>query len=406
MLLVLVFISSLLRAQPLEELLAAADSNNLELKALYQDYLAALQRAPQVSQLPEPEAGLGVFVLPVETRLGAQWVRLSATQMFPWKGTLEARSDLVLVMASAQFERIAASRLELHFKVKQAWFQLYLLEHKQRLIRQSLDLYKRIESIALANVEAGKARMADVLRIQVRMRDLESDMAQLEAQKRKPVAVINGLLDRPAETPVVPADTLVPIEPGWNLDSLQRLIAEGHPMLRMFKLQQEAARKAIEVNDLEGKPSFGVGLDYIFVARRTDADPPHNGRDILSPRVAVRLPIYRDKYRAKEQEERIRIDALELRKQDLQLQFRSALEQAFASWDEARIRQAQFAAQHATTRSILDLLLASYSAEGSSFIDLLQTENQLLQYQVMELEAVVQMYLRKSEIERFIPVGQ
>ncbi|MCO6492673.1 MAG: hypothetical protein J5I98_29920, partial [Phaeodactylibacter sp.] len=85
-------------AQSLDGLLLAADSANLELKALYQDYLAALEKAPQVSQLPEPEAGLGVFPLPVETRLGPQWVRLSATQMFPWKGTLEARKNVVLAM--------------------------------------------------------------------------------------------------------------------------------------------------------------------------------------------------------------------------------------------------------------------------------------------------------------------
>ena len=36
-------------AQPLQNLLLAADSANLELKALYQEYLAALEKAPAIS---------------------------------------------------------------------------------------------------------------------------------------------------------------------------------------------------------------------------------------------------------------------------------------------------------------------------------------------------------------------
>lgn len=402
-LVVLVLFSCRLAAQPLEQLLAAADSNNLELKALYQDYLAALEKAPQVSQLPEPEAGLGVFPLPVETRLGPQWVRLSATQMFPWKGTLDSRRDLMLVMAKAQYEKIAATRLDLHYKVKTAYYQLYKLVKMQLIIQRSIALLRRMESIAIANVEAGRSKLADVLRIKIRIKDLEEELALLETQKQKPLAVINGLLNKPAGTPVVPVDSLPAIAPGYHLDSIHALIAAGHPMLQMFSLQQEAARQAIKLNDLEGKPSFAAGLDYIFVGKRPDANLVHNGRDIFSPRLGVRIPLYREKYEAKEQEERIKIHALELRKEDLQLQFRSALEQAFADWDDARIRFQLYEDQKQTTLSVLDLLLAAYSAEGASFIDLLQTENQYVQYDLMQLSAVVKMYQAQAEIERYIP---
>ncbi|MBK7342983.1 MAG: hypothetical protein IPJ06_07730 [Saprospiraceae bacterium] len=77
-----------------------------------------------MSQLPEPEVGLGLFVLPVETRLGPQWVRLSASQMFPWKGTLQARENVAIAMASVRYERIAASRLQLHDQIRKAYLQV------------------------------------------------------------------------------------------------------------------------------------------------------------------------------------------------------------------------------------------------------------------------------------------
>ena len=390
-------------AQSLDGLLLAADSANLELKALYQDYLAALEKAPQVSQLPEPEAGLGVFPLPVETRLGPQWVRLSATQMFPWKGTLEARKNVVLAMAKAQYEKIAASRLNLHYQVKQAYFQLYELDERQQILQRSIDIFRTLESIATTRVEAGKANLADVLRIQIRIRGLEEELNILENQKEKPLAVINQLLNRPEQSPITLADTLPLAEPLYERAALLNDIQEGHPMLRMFTLQQEAAQRSIELNVLEGRPSFGVGLDYIAVGKRSDAEPVNNGRDILSPRVGVRIPLYREKYRAKEQEEKLKIQALETRKQDLFLQFRSAIEQAYANLEDGRIKYRLYQEQKATTSSAIELLLAAYSNEGASFIDLLQLEDELVQYDLMSLSAVVKTQMAQAEIERYIP---
>lgn len=390
-------------AQSLSALLQAADSVNLELQALEKEYLAALERAPQVSQLPEPEVGLGIFALPVETRLGPQWVRLSATQMFPWKGTRDARKEVMLVMAKTQYEKIAASRLELHYRIKQAWFQLYELEQRRRIILKSIRIFQTLESLATTRIETGKGNLADVLRIQLRIRELEEERAILENQKIRPRSVINRLLNRPENSPVAMADTLLPAQPPYDQSALLNDIRQNHPMLRMYMLQQETARQAIRLNELEGKPSFAAGLDYIYVSRRTDANPTGNGRDIVSPRIGIRLPLYRDKYEAKEQEEQLKIQALEIRKQDQLLQFRSALEGAFADLEDARIKLRLYEEQVETTQSVIDLLLTEYSTEGARFLDLLQLENQLIQYELKTLGAVVQTHLAQAEMERYVP---
>lgn len=390
-------------AQSLSALLQAADSVNLELQALEKEYLAALERAPQVSQLPEPEVGLGIFALPVETRLGPQWVRLSATQMFPWKGTRDARKEVMLVMAKTQYEKIAASRLELHYRIKQAWFQLYELEQRRRIILKSIQIFQTLESLATTRIETGKGSLADVLRIQLRIRELEEERAILENQKIRPRSVINRLLNRPENSPVAMADTLLPAQPPYDQSALLNDIRQNHPMLRMYMLQQETARQAIRLNELEGKPSFAAGLDYIYVSRRTDANPTGNGRDIVSPRIGIRLPLYRDKYEAKEQEEQLKIQALEIRKQDQLLQFRSALEGAFADLEDARIKLRLYEEQVETTQSVIDLLLTEYSTEGARFLDLLQLENQLIQYELKTLGAVVQTHLAQAEMERYVP---
>ena len=126
--LISLFIPLKMSAQSLQELLGVAELNNYELRALEDEYLAALEKAPQVSQLPDPEASLGLFLLPPETRLGPQRIALGVSQMFPWKGTLEAREVVALSNAQAKYQRIAAAKLNLFYQVKLAYFQLYELE--------------------------------------------------------------------------------------------------------------------------------------------------------------------------------------------------------------------------------------------------------------------------------------
>ena len=391
------------RAQSLEALLISADSTNLELKAIYQEYLAALEKAPQISQLPDPEVGFGVFISPAETRLGPQWVRLSASQMFPWPGTLKSRKNVALAMARPQYEKVAATRLLIHYKIKKAYFKLYDLQHKQAIMKHSLEVFNTLASVATAKVESGQANIADVLRIQIRIKDIEEEIAILKNQEEKPTSIINELVNRPSKTALLIADTLGLATPPGDIAAILEKVKKEHPVLRMYTLQQDISQKSMALNNLEGKPSIMAGVDYIAVGKRNDANPSGNGQDIFSPKVGIRIPIYRDKFKAKEQEEKLKINAVEVRKQNHLLQFRSAIEQAYTDIEDGHIRFALAHDQKTTTLSVIDLLLEEYSTDGSRFIDLMQLENQLIRYDLMALHAIVTTQIAKSEIERFIP---
>src|SRR5690554_1442049 len=116
------------KAQTLDSLLKKAYDNNPTLKAIQLEYEAALQKGPQVSQLPDPTVGVGVPILRPETRLGGQVLSVSASQMFPWFGTLKAKEDVALTMAKSKYEQIAAERLDIDYQIKTAYFNLYLLQ--------------------------------------------------------------------------------------------------------------------------------------------------------------------------------------------------------------------------------------------------------------------------------------
>ncbi|MCO6492086.1 MAG: TolC family protein [Phaeodactylibacter sp.] len=403
LLLAIIIFPSFLRSQPLDSLIHRALQNNYEIRALHQEYQAALQHAPQVSQLPDPEVGLGIFALPVETRLGPQWVRLGATQMFPWKGKLKAQEDAVLAMARADFERIDAQRLNLRYRISQAYFRLYELGTTQDILRRNLRIFQVLEEIALARVESGKASLADVLRVQSKRLELEKELERLETQKAGPVSAIHQLTGSPAEGIIMPEETLGPAVLPFFRDSLLAAIRENHPALSALQWEQEAARRRIRLNELDGKPDLGFGLDYIFVGKRDDADPERNGRDILSPRVMVQLPLYKKKYDAREREEELKIAALDNRQEDKILQFAAAIESAYADYRDAMLQLELYEEQVKLIRASIEILQASYSNDGARFDELLQLQNDLVNYDKMRLKAIVKTHLAKAEVEKLMP---
>lgn len=390
-------------AQNPRELFEMSLEENTELKALKLEYQASLEKAPQVSQLPNPEVGIGAFILPVETRLGSQQARLSASQMFPWFGSLKAKENWALAAAQVKFEKIASQELEVYYQIKTAWYQLYLLEKKQLLIQKNVKLLHSLKSIAEAKVISGKASLADVLRVDLKMQALSKEIEILEMQRRKPLAVINQVLQRPLASPVSVKDSLIFSAIPFNKDTLLSEINSSHPMIRMFSRQQEVAQRAIEVNEMEGKPAFGVGADYLMVNPRSDAFPERNGRDIVQIKAVVSIPLYREKYEAKGREEALKISAIENRKQEVLTYFLSRIEQAFADNESALLQKELFEAQIQTTEAAIRILLQDYSNQGRNFDELLRLEEELIMYDIKLLEAIVRSHQSLAEVERYLP---
>lgn len=394
--------SATVHAQSLEELLAMVKQNNIELKVLEKEYFAALEKAPQVSQLPDIEVGVGGFPLPVETRLGAQGIRFSGTQMFPWPGVLDSKKELELAKAKALYERVGTSELEITYRVKQGYYRLYEIQQSQAIIRRNIAILKSLEQLALSKVESGKSTAADVLTVQLKIEELEQELKILETAKVSPTATINQLLNRDLSTPISISDSLAYTVLPFDKNALLADISATHPMLRMFELQQEVSRQAITLNELNGKPSFGVGMDYITVGKRDDAEPSNNGRDILQLRASVKIPLFREQYAAKEREEQLKIDALEDKKEDVFTLFSTAIEKAYAEHETARLKTELYSRQIEITEAAITILETDYSTQGSNFDELLRLEKELVDYDLKMLRAVVHSHIAKSGIERFI----
>ena len=388
--------------QALADLLVLVNEANLETKILEKDYQIALEKIPQVGQRPDPEIGLGIYPLPVETRLGAQWTRLSATQMLPWFGVLDSQKDLAQAQANTLLPKVKIKQLDKQFLVKQAYYQLYELEQTQAILQENIVLYNSLENLALAKVETGTASAADVLKIQLKKKALEQKIRLLESNEQYPSIQINQILDRGLDTSIDVMEQLQFTELDFDKDTLLQHIKQQHPQMNVYDLQQESARQAMALNKLKAKPSLGVGVDYIYVRKRSDAEPTSNGRDIVQLRGSIKVPLNKDQYDAKEREEQLRITRIEEQKRHTSQQFLVAIEQAYTDAEIARLNMELYQEQIEITKGAIQILESDYSASGKGFDELLEHHQALVNYEVQIVQAIVQSHLAKAKIERYI----
>ena len=195
------------RTQTLDSYLEMAAKNNPGLQSKYKEFEAALQKIPQVNALPDPLFSFGYFISPVETRVGPQRAKFSLSQMFPWLGTLKAKGDAAALMAAAKYQSFLETRNKLYFDVAAAYYPLYALQQLQEIERKNIEILESYKSIATGKFENGAAPMVDVLRVDIMLKDAQTNIEILNEKEQALVSAFNNLLNRDENEDVVVTDT-------------------------------------------------------------------------------------------------------------------------------------------------------------------------------------------------------
>ena len=389
-----------LQAQSIDSLLQECLSENRMLAALETTVRAEAYLPQQVNRLPEPELGINAFILPVETRLGPQHLRLGVTQMLPWKGTLDARST-----AAGFSERIAENQLErtsidMAYRIKLDYFDLYRARRSVAIAKKQQEWLNNLRSLARSRLESSAGNLAALTQIDLKIRELDWKMGQFFREAEIQVQAINQWRNRPGNTPVLTPEVLgiagLPI-PGGEIPA-------RHPELRDAELRQLQSDARVAVIQLERKPSFGVGLDYITVGARTDMDMPRNGRDILSPRVNIRIPLYAGVYDARIGEQQLRREALELSKSDAYNKLEQAAAQSLLQW-QAAVEELDWIESHLEgLEQLIRLKISAWESGQGNFDDILNLYLEQENFSWRAMQAELRSHQAKAARERALGI--
>ncbi len=366
----------------LEKYLVTAAENNPGLKARFNEYMAALEVAPQVKALPDPQLAFGYFIQPVETRVGPQEFRISALQMFPWFGTLKARENVAIQTAKAKYEAFEEAKSKLFNDVRGTYFNIYFNKKAIEIVRDNIYILNTFRKLALIKVEAGIVSPVDEYRIEMETGDLENQLALLIDNYFSLEVAFYNLLNSEKEVVALP-DILWDNEPELSKQALlDSIMARNHQLLGL-EMQTEVLRFRQEVSRKAGMPDFSIGLDYIFVGKGQNN---LSGTDaFVFPKIGITIPLYRKKYKAMINEVAYLETAKENEKLDRQNMIETLFENTWKEYLDADRRIALYIDQSELSEKSIQLLETEYITANINFEEILRMERKLLFY-TLELE--------------------
>jgi len=366
----------------LNDYLLMAAENNPSLKARFNEYMAALEVVPQVGALPDPQLAFGYFIQPVQTRVGPQEFRISATQMFPWFGSLKARENVATQNAKAKYEMFEEARSKLFDEVKGTFYNLYFNKKATAIVGENIRILQRFQNLAIIKIETGKVSSVDEYRIEMEIGDMENQLALLRDNQHYLLVSFENLLNTEVGEVILP-DTLWNIAPELSRQTLLDSILTMNHQLLGLEMQREAFSYKQETARKSGRPDFSVGLDYIIVGK---GENNLSGEDaFMFPRIGISIPLYRDKYRSMIQEASYQETAVSNEKQNRVNMLETLFEKTWNELLDADRRLVLYEKQLDLASKSIGLLEVEYTTADKNFEEILRMERKLLHY-ALELE--------------------
>jgi outer membrane protein TolC len=445
--------------------LEIAAKNNPTVLQRFSEYQASLQKIPQVGSLPDPELSAGIFLSPMELVSGNQVADLRLMQIFPWFGVLRYGKDEMSLMAKAKFELFRDAKLQVFYDVQHTWYELFKVQKDISISEKNIEILKLIERLALVRFKSasldntgsssqgavtssvssssrsgssgmqttgagqnntsssgsnqgssmqtgtmgsssGSSGLADIYRIQIESSDLENNIALLKNQQNYIIAKFNTYLNRPVTSPVYTYENIIRDSLEFELTVVSDSMLAHNPMLGMLDFEKQSLEARKKMVTRMGYPMVGLGLNYSVIGKSAMSTSSMNGKDMIMPMAVLTLPIYRKKYAAMQKEAELLKEASSENYQATANSLQSEYYQAVLLYQDARRRGKLYENQFQLASKSLDLMLKSFSTSSSGLTDVLRLQQQTLDYELREVEAVADFNTAIAWLKRLMAYSQ
>jgi cobalt-zinc-cadmium efflux system outer membrane protein len=356
-------------------------------------------RSQAASRLPDLEAKYEQWGVPLQRPYAldqAQTLMIGLRQTFPAWGSLDARGRAAAEEAGSAQDASRARRQEIAAQVRRTYATYYRADQELRLHLEHVGLTSRVLELAKLNQRTGHGSLQDVLRLELELTRLHTDVVHIEREQRSSRALLNALMNRPgdaalgppADLSVAPSADVAALEK--NIDGSRPEVAAAARGIRRSEAALDGARRSARL------PQIMVGLDYWYMPTF-----PSDMRHGYGAMVAINLPWLSGRRSAeqREAEESLQADryALESTKNTVRYELRDAAarvdsaRKSFTIIDQDLLGQAK--------RSV-DATQAAYAAGQGDAVGLLDALRSYLQVRIERVRALAELAASEADLER------
>lgn len=391
----------------LDALVENALAQNPEIKAGEARWQAFVERARQAGTLEDPMLMFRIQNALIRDPLAfdrdpmtAKVIGVSQALPFFGKRALERRA--AELDAEANRWVYEERKLELERMLRESWYQLYAVDRSSEVVEKNILLLDDLISLSETLYGVGSSQQQDVLRAQLERSKMEDMRISLRQQRRSLEARINVLVYRPADTtiPVTAELSLIPI--AADALELERRAEQQRPLLRALQASKQKTEVTQQRALRENYPDFTLTLEYM----QREPAMGEEGYDMYSAGVSFNLPVQRQRRQAMvaeaDAEKRMALQEIAMLRNDIRLGIADGLARLERNRHLALLYQDGIVPQAEAT---VDASLAAYRVGRTEFMNVLDNQMTLFNFQREFHEAVAEHEMVRVQLEALIGTG-
>ncbi len=369
----------------LADYLRFAMLNSPRVEAAYFEWAAAVERITPARSLPDPR-------LTFESDIGNTIMSLMPGLMIdlPGPGKLRLSGETMAAESRMVYFGFEREILRTALAVKSAYYRLHFLEETIRVQRETLRLLGDLEQLAQQMSAAGKVTLQDVLRAQIARDQLETRIVNLEDSRSTLVAELKAALGLVLTDPDPPLPaTFEPSAGNLRPEELLATALIRNPNLRAMEEDVRRAEASLALARKSGVPDFSFGIEADLKASPV----------FFRPSAAMSLPIWRDKIAAEIAAAQAGKQAAESRLNSEQVQIAAELAAMLYMFREAVRNDALLREKLVPkARQSLEAARAGYGNGRAGFLDVIDAQRSLLEFELAGIEARTQRELALASL--------
>jgi outer membrane protein TolC len=382
----------------LEELIREAVENNAGLQAALKNVEARREMVVPAETLPDPTVGflnMGDLIPPTLQQGDPSSGRtFSIEQEIPFPGKLGLRGKIAGMEAEAEQWSAEQTRLQVIADVKTAYYDYFLVMKSQEIVAKDKELVHRFARIAEEKYRVGEGLQQDVLKAQVEVAKLIDRMTVLEQRRGGAVAQINGLLNRPAASPLGRPADLRKAQLRYSAEEIVKMAEGGTPTLRARERDIDRSQYAVELSRKNFYPDFSVGFSYV------DRTMP----EMYGLALNVKVPLYFWRRQAHElRSAQAALDGSRKQYQDTLASTAARIQEShLAATSAERLVELYGGAIIPQAKLALESAAAGYQVGTLDFLTLIDSLVTVLEYEIKYYEVLTDFHKALARIELLV----
>jgi cobalt-zinc-cadmium efflux system outer membrane protein len=374
---------------PFSDFLTYAMLNHPEVAASYYDWAASIERITIERSRPDPKLTFEAYIA------GTIYSIMPGLMTdIPGPGKLPARGRVATAESEAKYFTFKASLLQTAYGVKKAFYELHYHNEDIRVNREMLQLLTDLEQIARAENATGKGTLQDVLRTQTEAEKLRGEIANLHETHSALLAQFKAALGMTASDPEPPIpDNFAASAPDFSDEQLLEKALAQNFQLKSMEADIRRAEAAIQLARKERVPDFSAGGEVDVKAAPV----------VWNPQLSMTLPIWRDKIAAEIAEAQANKRSAAARLTRSQISLAVIFAEKLALYREAHRNLSVLDEQILPkARQSLELARAAYLSGQAGFLDVIDAERQLLNFELERVGALEQHEISLADLSLII----